>query len=92
MLEMFSNTALIITTSQSPPYLWNRTRLDDGTIATGNDRYYGYCADLMAELAKREDDLKNYILKPVADEQYGARLENGSWTGMIGELVEGVRI
>ena len=76
---------------QLPPYLWERDTLENGTLALGNDRYYGYCADLMAELAK-DLKLKDYILTPVRDGEYGNLLKNGTWTGMVGELTDGVSL
>ncbi|KAL8593377.1 hypothetical protein ACOMHN_065983 [Nucella lapillus] len=43
-----------------------------------------YCKDLAEEL---KDYLQSeYVLKPVADEEYGKELPNRSWTGIIGEL------
>ena len=66
----------------------NRSQPDDGQILTGNDRYEGYCA----ELAKKIADIVgyDYILKVVADGNYGAKLENGMWNGMVGELTRKV--
>ncbi|XP_076467603.1 glutamate receptor 2-like [Babylonia areolata] len=48
----------------------------------------GYCKDLADEL---QDYLQSeYVLQPVADEEFGKELNNGSWTGIIGELRRGV--
>ena len=47
--------------------------------------YEGYCIDLLDELAKR---LKfTYEMYSSPDGMYGAELENGTWNGMVGELV-----
>ena len=55
---------------------------------SGNERYQGFCADLAAQLAAR---LRiNYRLRPVKDEKYGEQLDNGSWNGMVGELIRKV--
>lgn len=55
----------------------------------GNDRFEGYCAELAEKVAKI---LKfDYEIIPVPDGQYGKLLDNGTWTGMIGELVSNVR-
>ncbi|ELT93728.1 hypothetical protein CAPTEDRAFT_178222 [Capitella teleta] len=51
----------------------------------GNDKYEGYCADL-AKLIAEEINIK-YKIVPVADKKYGGLNENGTWDGMVGELV-----
>ena len=52
---------------------------------TGNGRFEGYCADLAQFLAKKMN--YSYKIVPVADERYGFRSENGTWDGMVGELI-----
>ena len=58
-----------------------------GAALTGNDRYEGYCADLAKLIADRVGI--DYVIQPVADQKYGI-LDNGSWNGMVGELVRNV--
>lgn len=54
----------------------------------GNDRYEGFCVDLLKELA---DTLKfKYRIRLVGDGQYGVAGANGTWTGMVGELISRV--
>lgn len=54
----------------------------------GNDQYEGFCVDMLQELA---DILKfSFKIKLVDDGQYGAPEPNGSWTGMVGELINRV--
>lgn len=54
----------------------------------GNERYEGFCVDMLRELA---DILKfNFKIKLVDDGLYGAPEPNGSWTGMVGELINRV--
>lgn len=54
----------------------------------GNDQYEGFCVDMLRELA---DILKfSFKIKLVDDELYGAPEPNGSWTGMVGELINRV--
>jgi len=60
---------------------------EEGVKLTGNDRYEGFCADLADLLAKTLHI--SYILRPVVDEKYGAKT-NGSWNGMVGELIRKV--
>lgn len=51
----------------------------------GNERYEGFCVDMLKELA---DILKfNYRIKLVSDGLYGVPGANGTWTGMVGELI-----
>lgn len=55
----------------------------DGSIS-----YEGYCIDLLNKLA--ENLHFSYEIHPFPDEVYGAELENGSWNGLIGELINQV--
>ena len=60
----------------------------DGTPPHGNERFEGYCADLtkkVAEIVKID-----YMIVPVKDAKYGSPDENGTWNGMVGELVRKV--
>lgn len=56
---------------------------DDGTIS-----YQGYCVDLLNELAKHLHF--TYDIYPSSDGLYGEETENGTWNGLIGELVKKV--
>jgi len=60
----------------------------DGKELKGNDLYEGYVADIAREVAQRVGI--DYIIQPVKDEKYGSQEEDGSWNGMIGELIRGV--
>lgn len=54
----------------------------------GNHQYEGFCVDMLRELS---DILKfTYRIKLVDDGLYGAPEPNGSWTGMVGELINRV--
>lgn len=55
----------------------------------GNDAYEGYCADLTKEVARIVGI--DYLIQPVKDAAYGKRLDDGSWNGMIGEIIREVR-
>jgi len=71
------------------PYLSKREdSLDGDKPLEGNDQYEGYVADLAAEVSKRVGI--DYTIRPVKDGKYGAVLDNGTWNGMIGELIKGV--
>lgn len=55
----------------------------------GNEQFEGFAIDLIAELAAMEGF--NYTFKIREDKQNGAKLRNGTWTGMIGDLIDHVR-
>ncbi len=52
---------------------------------SGNDRFEGFCADLLKQLAKDLDF--TYTISIVADGEYGALSNSSEWNGMIGELL-----
>ena len=53
-----------------------------------NDKFSGFCKDILDKLA--EDLQFKYDLYLVPDEQYGNKRPNGSWNGMVGELINKV--
>ena len=54
----------------------------------GSFSYEGYCIDLLNELAR---NLKfTFEVYAVPDGLYGAETENGTWNGMVGELISKV--
>ncbi|XP_026780541.1 glutamate receptor ionotropic, kainate 4 isoform X2 [Pangasianodon hypophthalmus] len=76
------NTTLIITTILENPYVMLKANYQE---LEGNERYEGFCVDMLKELA---DILKfNYRIKLVSDGVYGVPGANGTWTGMVGELI-----
>ena len=54
----------------------------------GNERFEGYLADLLTKLSKYAGF--NYEIRLVRDGKLGQAEENGTWSGMIGELQRGV--
>lgn len=48
----------------------------------------GYCVDLIAAVSEQLGGFK-YTIRPIKSSVYGAKV-NGTWTGMIAELVNGV--
>ena len=54
----------------------------------GNDRFEGYCIDLLKELAIVLGF--TYEIRLVPDGRYGSQDEKGQWNGMIRELIEHV--
>ena len=56
---------------------------------TGNDRYEGFCVDLIDEIAKTLGF--NYTFKLSDDGQHGKyNAKKDRWNGMIGELLDQV--
>ncbi|KAF7708269.1 glutamate receptor ionotropic, kainate 5 [Silurus meridionalis] len=80
--ETLTNKTLIVTTILENPYVMRKANYLD---LEGNEQYEGFCVDMLKELA---DILKfTYRIKLVDDGLYGAPEPNGSWTGMVGELI-----
>ncbi|XP_041091065.1 glutamate receptor ionotropic, kainate 5-like [Polyodon spathula] len=80
--ETLTNKTLIVTTILENPYVMRKSNYQE---LQGNGRYEGFCVDMLKELA---DILKfKFRIKLVDDGLYGAPEPNGSWTGMVGELI-----
>ena len=54
----------------------------------GNDRYEGYCIDLLKATAAMLGF--QYQIYLVPDGQFGDKNPDGSWNGLVGELMNGV--
>lgn len=55
---------------------------------SGNDRFEGYCLDLLKELSNILGF--TYEVRLVADGKYGAQNDKGEWNGMVRELIDHV--
>ncbi|XP_057409849.1 glutamate receptor ionotropic, kainate 4 isoform X2 [Balaenoptera acutorostrata] len=77
------NTTLVVTTILENPYLMLKGNHQE---MEGNDRYEGFCVDMLKELA--EILRFNYKIRLVGDGVYGVPEANGTWTGMVGELID----
>ncbi|XP_010184696.1 PREDICTED: glutamate receptor ionotropic, kainate 5-like, partial [Mesitornis unicolor] len=76
--DSLANKTLIITTILENPYVMR-------VGGAGAERYEGFCVDMLQELAAL---LKfRFHIRLVEDGLYGAPEPNGSWTGMVGELI-----
>jgi glutamate receptor, ionotropic, invertebrate len=53
----------------------------------GNDRFSGYLMDIFKEIARRLDF--QYEIEIVHDNNFGTDLGNGSWNGMVHQLMAG---
>lgn len=54
----------------------------------GNERFEGYCLDLLKELSNILGFI--YDVKLVPDGKYGAQNDKGEWNGMVKELIDHV--
>ena len=54
----------------------------------GSSSYEGYCIDLLNELARNLKFTYEIYVSP--DGMYGAQTDNGTWNGMVGEIVNEV--
>ncbi|XP_023672072.1 glutamate receptor ionotropic, kainate 4-like isoform X1 [Paramormyrops kingsleyae] len=80
--DTLRNATLTITTILENPYVMLRENHQD---LEGNERYEGFCVDMLRELAHI---LRfNYRIQLVGDGVYGVPGANGTWTGMVGELI-----
>lgn len=57
-------------------------------VLYGNDRFEGYCLDLLKELSNILGF--TYEVKLVSDGKYGAQNDKGEWNGMVRELIDHV--
>lgn len=81
-LQAIRNKTLKVTIARTPPYVMFK---QDHEQLEGNAKYEGYCIDLLNLLAAKLGF--KFVVKEVADGQYG-KIQNGSWTGMIRELLD----
>lgn len=70
---------------QENPYVMHRK--SDKELS-GNDRFEGYCLDLLKELSNILGF--TYEVRLVADGKYGAQNDKGEWNGMVRELIDHV--
>ncbi|CAL4178048.1 unnamed protein product, partial [Meganyctiphanes norvegica] len=79
--KYFKNTQILQLLQAKP---WMDIVVDE---TTGKTTYEGYCFELTEYLA----EMKNFDYEFVfpKDGQYGGRMENGSWNGLVGDLANG---
>ncbi|XP_021000130.2 glutamate receptor ionotropic, kainate 2 [Parasteatoda tepidariorum] len=82
VLDILKNKTLRVTTKLTAPYM---SKVESDQELRGNDRYEGFCKDLLDKLASKHHF--QYTIREVVDGNHGKRLDNGSWNGMIGELL-----
>uniref|UniRef100_A0A673I4D6 Glutamate receptor ionotropic, kainate 1-like n=1 Tax=Sinocyclocheilus rhinocerous TaxID=307959 RepID=A0A673I4D6_9TELE len=83
--DSMANRTLIVTTILENPYVMYKK--SDKPLY-GNDRFEGYCLDLLKELSNILGF--SYEVKLVSDGKYGAQNDKGEWNGMVQELIDHV--
>lgn len=81
--DSLANRTLIVTTILENPYVMHKK---SDKVLYGNDRFEGYCLDLLKELSNILGF--NYEVKLVTDGKYGAQNDKGEWNGMVRELID----
>uniref|UniRef100_A0AAQ4PUP1 Glutamate receptor n=1 Tax=Gasterosteus aculeatus aculeatus TaxID=481459 RepID=A0AAQ4PUP1_GASAC len=82
--DSLSNRSLVVSTILEEPYVMFKK--SDKPLY-GNDRFEGYCIDLLKELANILGF--TYEVRLVEDGRYGAQDENtGQWNGIVKELMD----
>lgn len=104
-VDNVGNETIVITVVKVAPFLMPKTdekgdakAVDPQTLSQiggtkmaemeGGDVFEGYCIDLIKLLAEKVP-LESYVVRLVRDKKYGAVKSDGSWNGMIGELLRG---
>nr|XP_037290682.1 glutamate receptor ionotropic, kainate 2-like [Rhipicephalus microplus] len=83
ILSVLKNKTLRITTILNSPYVMLKKSAHK---LEGNDRFEGYCVDLLYEISATLGF--RYRLKLVRDGAYGTRDSQGRWNGIMRELVD----
>ncbi|KAF7701179.1 glutamate receptor ionotropic, kainate 1 isoform X3 [Silurus meridionalis] len=81
--DSLANRTLIVTTILENPYVMYRK---SDKVLYGNDRFEGYCLDLLKELSNILGF--SYEVRLVSDGKYGAQNDKGEWNGMVRELID----
>ncbi|XP_032294105.1 glutamate receptor ionotropic, kainate 2 isoform X2 [Drosophila virilis] len=77
------NVTLVVITILETPYVMMRY----GKNYTGNERFYGFCVDILETISHEVGF--DYILDLVPDRKYGAKdPETGQWNGMVAQLMK----
>ncbi|XP_060078529.1 glutamate receptor-like [Ylistrum balloti] len=75
-----------VTSILEKPFLMLKNTPKDGIPLVGNSKYEGFCADLIHSIASKCGF--SYEIRPNKNGVYGKLFDNGSWNGMINELIQ----
>ncbi|XP_059097759.1 glutamate receptor ionotropic, kainate 2-like [Tigriopus californicus] len=79
------NITLRVMTRIEQPFV-TFTKIKDGAEPIGNDRFEGFCVDLLEHIAELVGF--NYVIELIPDNNYGALdLSTGEWNGLVRELM-----
>lgn len=81
--QTLKNRTLRVSTIINHPYTMIKENAD---MLEGNDKFEGYCIDLIHELSKVLEF--KYTIQLVKDKSHGSKNERGEWNGMIRELID----
>uniref|UniRef100_UPI00398EF48D glutamate receptor ionotropic, kainate 3 n=1 Tax=Pristiophorus japonicus TaxID=55135 RepID=UPI00398EF48D len=81
--DSLTNRSLIVTTVLEEPYVMFKK--SDKPLS-GNDRFEGYCIDLLKELSNILGFV--YDIQLAQDGKYGTPDDKGQWNGMVKELID----
>ncbi|XP_041357984.1 glutamate receptor-like [Gigantopelta aegis] len=82
--QLDMNRTRIVTTIQVEPYISLKSNAKGGVPRISNSDVEGFCVDLTREVAYRVGF--EYRIQFVKDGSYGAKQDNGTWNGMVGEV------
>lgn len=87
-IAVLNSFAPFFSFSQEKPYVMEKASKEK--TFEGNDRYEGFCVDLLKEIAEKVGF--QYVIKLVPDGKYGVPEKDGKWNGMVRELIDRVRL
>ncbi|CAG5129519.1 unnamed protein product, partial [Candidula unifasciata] len=79
------NRTRIVTTIKKEPYVMFRHVPQDGEPLVADENLEGFCIDLTRAVAKKVGFEYKFMF--VKDGSYGSFLPNGTWDGIVGELI-----
>ena len=79
---------LCLCCTQGKPYLFKRECEDGEVDCLKHGGYDGFCVELAQKISEALNF--DFVIHEVRDGKYGAYAENGSWNGMVGELIRKV--
>uniref|UniRef100_A0A0N4ZEY1 Glutamate receptor 1 n=1 Tax=Parastrongyloides trichosuri TaxID=131310 RepID=A0A0N4ZEY1_PARTI len=88
--EQTNQRLLRVTTVLVDPFIMIKRECinSNKTECQGNNKFEGYCVDLLVLLAEKINDFKYEIIVN-EDTKHGGKMPDGSWNGMIGKLLSG---
>ncbi|XP_023327652.1 glutamate receptor ionotropic, kainate 1 [Eurytemora carolleeae] len=83
-----SNITLRVLSRIEEPFVMFKKPSAEGEVLYGNNRFEGFCVDLLEQIANQVGF--KYYIELVPDNNYGAlNLTTGKWNGLVRELMEG---